>query len=105
MARTTQWRMTMPYVNLLVLALGLAADPLGEAVDALKNNRPKEAVTLARKAIQADPANPRAHMVCGLGLEALQQHREASAAFTRAIELDPKFAAAYEHLGSERLKL
>jgi lipoprotein NlpI len=90
---------------ILVFAGALAADPLQDAADALKNNRPKDAIELAGKAVAADPKNPRAYLLRGAAHEALQQHRQAVADFSRCLELDPNSALAYDRRGSERFKL
>ncbi|MGA3187806.1 MAG: hypothetical protein ABSF22_11920 [Bryobacteraceae bacterium] len=50
---------------------------------------------LARKAAALDPTLAEAHSALGLGLECQWKWREAGAEFSRAIELDPRYASGY----------
>jgi adenylate cyclase len=69
------------------------------------NNTGKEHVHDAedavRKALLIDPSNALAHLATGLIHRARGDHHSALEAFSRAIELDPNFAFAYAHKGSE----
>jgi lipoprotein NlpI len=76
-----------------------------KAQAALTTGKHQEAIDLARKAINFEPTNARAHLILGRALEALQKHAEAIATFTKCIALDPKMADAYDHRGSEYFKL
>jgi lipoprotein NlpI len=72
---------------------------------ALARGDGKEALVLARKAVEAAPKDPRAFHVCGLAHAALRQHAEAAEQFGRAILLDPKDADAYDRRGGEFFKM
>jgi TolB-like protein len=52
-------------------------------------------VGLARKAVALDPTLAEAHSALGLALESEWEWREAGAELSRAIDLDPRYAAGY----------
>jgi adenylate cyclase len=54
-----------------------------------------------RQALLIDPSNALAHLANGLIHRSRGEHHSALEAFSRAIELDPNFAFAYAHKGSE----
>jgi len=60
-----------------------------------------EAENAVRKALLIDPRNALAHVANGLIHRSRGEHHSALEAFSRAIELDPNFAFAYAHKGSE----
>jgi Tfp pilus assembly protein PilF len=60
------------------------------------------AIELARQAIAAEPRLPEAQLNLGLFLRDALRPEEAVAAFARATELRPTFAAAWYHLGQTR---
>jgi adenylate cyclase len=60
-----------------------------------------DAEDAVRKALLIDPSNALAHVATGLIHRARGDHHSALEAFSRAIELDPNFAFAYAHKGSE----
>jgi len=76
-----------------------------EAATALSNGKPQDAIELATKAAKLDPKNPGAPYVLGRAHLALRQNTEATKAFTTLIDLNPKFAAAYDHRGDAYLKM
>jgi tetratricopeptide (TPR) repeat protein len=59
----------------------------------------REAMALARRALEADPRDPQAHFAVGLGHMNLGQREEAVAAFEDVIRLNPSFAGARANLG------
>ncbi len=70
---------------------GFAQEMLGQAATAqaaLQN-----AVTQAELAVQADPTNPRAHMLLGEAYLALGRYVEAGNSYEQALELRPAYAA------------
>jgi lipoprotein NlpI len=60
------------------------------------------AVEVITKAIAADPKDLRGYLLRGRMHEALRQHEAAVADFDKCLELDSKFAEAYNHRGSEQ---
>ncbi len=50
-----------------------------------------------QKLAQVSPDEPMSHYGLGLEYMNLQQFEQAAAAFGRAIEVDPKYSAAYYH--------
>lgn len=60
-----------------------------------------EAEDAAHRALRIDPTNALAHLANGLIHRTRGDHHSALEAFDRAIELDPNFAFAYAHKGSE----
>jgi lipoprotein NlpI len=63
------------------------------------------AVLLVLGASREDPMDARKHFQAGQVHEEKGRHAEAIADFDKCLELDPKFAAAYDHRGSEQFKL
>jgi TolB-like protein/Tfp pilus assembly protein PilF len=61
----------------------------------------REAEEAVRKALLIDPGYALAHKAHGLILRARGEHHAALEAFSRAIELDRNFAAAYANKGNE----
>jgi tetratricopeptide (TPR) repeat protein len=61
----------------------------------------REAEEAVRKALLIDPGHALAHKAHGLILRARGEHHAALEAFSRAIELDRNFAAAYANKGNE----
>src|SRR5262249_6978239 len=87
------------------LAADTVEDLLESAAAALKNDQTAEALSLASKAIEADPKSPKPYLFRGQIQETLQHHTEAIADFDKAIKLDPKAAEAYNHRGMEHFML
>jgi lipoprotein NlpI len=98
-------------MHLLVVVVGLmlaaekADDLIAQVEAALDKGRIKEALTLADKAVEAEPKSAKARFVHGRAQAALNKHAEAVADFDKSIELDPKLAVAYDLRGSEHFKL
>lgn len=82
-----------------------AADLIRQARTALKNRKAAEALTLADRAVAADPKSAPAYLVRGIAHEVLEKHNQAVADFSQAIALNPKMADAYQQRGSEHFKL
>ena len=61
----------------------------------------REAEEAVRKALLIDPGHALAHKAHGLILRAYGEHHAALEAFSRAIELDRNFAAAYANKGNQ----
>jgi tetratricopeptide (TPR) repeat protein len=61
----------------------------------------REAEEAAHNALRIDPNNALAHVASGLIHRTRGEHHSALESFSRAIELDPNFAFAYAHKGSE----
>ena len=68
---------------------------VAESAEALVNNDAGRAVDVARRAIEADGANPFAQYQLGLAAGKANDWGTAVAAFTRAVELKPDFAYAH----------
>ncbi|MHB1426682.1 MAG: tetratricopeptide repeat protein [Gemmataceae bacterium] len=102
-----RFALTLPVVLVaVVLARGdTVEDYLKQGRRALMNKDAGKAVELAGKAIAADPKDARGYLLRGSGYEALRQHDQAMADFTRCLERDPKRAEAYDHRGSEQFIL
>lgn len=113
------FRINLPPPNLAVVLLtlavlagsprGWAAQPadqlLEQAQSAFAKGKPEEALSLAKKAVDAEPKNPRAHYVLGKILDTQQSDAEALAEYGRVIELDPAMAGAYQARGWVNFKL
>ena len=59
-----------------------------------------EAETACRKSVQINPSNPRANFLFGYVLDKNKKLDEAIAQYRKAIELDPKYVAAYHGIGN-----
>jgi lipoprotein NlpI len=97
---------------LLLMFLGAAgasaqstADRLAEATAALKAGKLDEALALANRAIEIDPASLDARLLRASVHEAKEQYKEALADLARACELDPKAASVYQRRGVVHFKL
>ena len=73
---------------------------LGQAEQALKQRRFREAAELATKAIELKPDRAEAYVLRGMAGAGLGKSKEAIADFTRAIELKPE-ATTFLHRGRE----
>jgi lipoprotein NlpI len=82
-----------------------ADDLLKQAKAAFMDGKTEKALTLADKAIDLEPKNPRVYFFRGTLYEAQRRPKEAIADFTKAVELAPKFAEAYNRRGAEHFKL
>jgi lipoprotein NlpI len=87
------------------LSAGDTDEFVRQAQAALKSGDIDAALAAARKAVEADPKAPASHFVLGEALAAQRKHPEAIAAYTRALELDPKYLIAADRRGGERFKL
>jgi tetratricopeptide (TPR) repeat protein/serine/threonine protein kinase len=74
------------------LAWDLATSRDAKGLDAVR------AVKLAKEAVDLAPEQARYWNTLGVAHEELQQYEKAFADFNKAIELDAKYAAAYDHL-------
>ena len=59
----------------------------------------KQAVAVARKLIRAHPDNPMLYNVLGASLAARKRYREAIAAYSKLLELEPNLAPGYMNIG------
>jgi lipoprotein NlpI len=80
-------------------------DLLKNAKSAGEKGQFKEALNLLRKAIKADPTNPKAYITRAALYTVLRKSKEAIADYTKVIELEPKSVAAYSLRGGEHFKL
>src|SRR5262249_46607195 len=78
---------------------------LQQAKTALQAGKAEEALTLANKAVQAAPKEPRTYLFRGMLHASQRRHTDALADFDKCIELDAKMADAYQHRGGEWFKL
>lgn len=62
--------------------------------------RGKEAYPVARRAIELDPHDPDGYVLLGLAADKHQRRDEESAAYRKALELDPDHAAALNNLAA-----
>jgi len=76
------------------------ADPLHQALEAHRRGDFQVAEQGYRAVLATQPKNPDALALLGVVLDALGRREEALAAIHRAIELDPKAALFYIHLGN-----
>jgi Tfp pilus assembly protein PilF len=80
-------------------------DPEGYIQLALCRVREKKldaAKQAALKAIELEPALPRAHFLLGVVYDAMGKKKAARAAFKKAVQLDPNFKAAKSWLRKNR---
>jgi lipoprotein NlpI len=89
----------------LLLATQDAENMLKQAAVALQRGQAQQAVTLAEKAILAQPDNATAYLLRGTAYDALGKFTEALADLDRAIALAPKNAEAYQERGCVHFKL
>jgi lipoprotein NlpI len=81
------------------------ADDLSKQAEAAWNKGERDrAMDLVGKAIAADPKAPRPYLLRGGFLDAQGKYAEASADFTRVLELDPKAVEALDRRGSSEFK-
>ena len=73
--------------------------PIGRSAVQLMDKQLDEALASADQAVRMGATLPEAHYQRGIVLMARQEYGDAVNAFTRATELDPKFAAAYYYAG------
>ncbi|MHB8520449.1 MAG: tetratricopeptide repeat protein [Limisphaerales bacterium] len=78
---------------------------LTEAREVFAKGDHLKALSLADRAIAAEPKNPKGYFVRGQLREAQGQHEPAIEDFTRALGLDPRLGAIYQHRGGEYFKL
>ncbi|MBI1917517.1 MAG: tetratricopeptide repeat protein [Planctomycetes bacterium] len=110
----------MRLFSLLLLGLPALADStmieqierlLSVSQEALLKNEFEKSAEAAKRALALGDKEltfgktPRAYLAHGRAYELLGRHKEAVADFTRAIELDPKAAEAFNLRGSEQFKL
>jgi lipoprotein NlpI len=78
---------------------------LKSAAAALARRQADEALTLADRAVKADPANTTALVLRGQAQGLLRRPALAIADYDKALALDPKLSVAYDLRGSERFKM
>jgi lipoprotein NlpI len=102
-------RPVLSAIAVLAMTAPLCAADIDEFVKqaraALKSGDVDAALAAARKAVEADPKAPAGHFVLGEGLAVQRKHPEAIAAYTQALELDPKYLIAADRRGGEKFKL
>ncbi len=100
----------------MILALGMAASGLraeeptlaqllSQARSAYRSGDPARAVSLATRAVERDPQNPRGFYVRGWLHEMQGRHRRAIADYDAVVKLDPNAVEVYNRRGSEHFKL
>lgn len=72
---------------------------IGKSALQLIDKKPDEALTSANDAVRLGESLPEAHYQKGIVLMTRKDYADAGAAFTKASQLDPAFAAAYYYAG------
>ena len=80
-------------------------DLLSQARSAYRSGDPARALSLATRAVERDPQNPRGYYVRGWLHEMQGRHRQAIADYDAVVKLDPNAAEVYNRRGSEHFKL
>ena len=107
-----QWPTSLALIaSLAVLAGGVLAedvsvtDLLSQARSAYRSGDAARALTLATRAVERDPHDPRGFFFRG-GLHEMQRrHRQAIADYDAVLKLDPNAVEIYNRRGSEHFKL
>lgn len=87
-----------------------AAEPrtdelLDQARAAKAKGSTEEAFTLANKAIELDPKNPKTHFLRAALYASSKQHERAIADYTEVLRLEPRASQAWQNRGSEHFML
>lgn len=105
-------RFLAPIAVLIVVTPVPAAEPpmtsaqlLEKAAAVYAKGDADEALTLAGKAVEADPKNVRAYFLRGQIHESQGDHKGAVADFSEVLKLNPEAAQVYDLRGSEQFKL
>jgi lipoprotein NlpI len=102
---------TTLFTTFLITIAGSQPGPTGvgellaKARAALSQGQPQEALALANKAIERDPANVRAYVLRGTIHDKLRKFDLAVADYTQVLKLDPKAAEAYDRRGTSHFML
>ena len=88
-------RLVVALFGILVFAQE-RADPSAEIAAAIRGHRYQEAARLARSALEKSPNDVRVLTMEAIALAALGDHRDALAAYKRALGLSPDYLAALE---------
>lgn len=78
---------------------------LGKAKAAYSLGKRDEALSLASRAIEAEPKEPQGYFVRARFYEESRQPAKAVADYDQVLKLDPKVPAAWQHRGGEHFKL
>lgn len=84
--QTGFWRLALLFVLLVPASLG-ASELFDEGAEALLYNRPREAVAIFEKVIEAEPVNGRAYLYLALGYEQLSMYERAITTLQRALNV------------------
>lgn len=76
-----------------------AVELLSRAQAAFSSGKSKEALDLATKAVEADPANPEAHYVRGRLHDALREHAKAAEDYSAVLKLTPDATGVFMRRG------
>ncbi len=103
---STRWAVALALIGLAFrvepsrsLAAETADQLLRQAQSAFSGGKADEALSLAKKAAEAEPKNPRTHFVLGRILETMHRDADAVSAYSRVIEIDAKSAEPYQTRG------
>ena len=99
-----------PVVLILLTVCASAAESkfdelLAKAQTAFTNGQKAEAISLATKAIEADPNSLQGYYLRGRFYEAEKEHARAIADFSQVLKLDRTASDVYQRRGSEHFKM
>ncbi len=81
-----------------------AIEFLKQANTAMELGQPEKALSLANKAIKANPKYQKSYLARAVICQVLRKHEQAIADYTKLIKLNPKMADAYQGRGVEYFK-
>ena len=84
---------------------GSVTDLLSQAQSAYRSGDHSRALTLATRAVERDPQDPRGFLFRGQLYEMQGRHRQAIADYDAVLKLDPDVVEVYNRRGSEHFKL
>lgn len=108
----TRWSRSLGVIVFLAVLGSVAlaeevsvTDLLSQARSAYRSGDHSRALSLATRAVERDPQDPRGFVFRGQLHEMQGRHRQAIADYDAVVKLDPKAAEVYNRRGSEHFKL